>query len=496
MGTKPSPVRLSNPRLAHIRDELERHNITVEQLCRALEPHFTADDVTAFLADEKVPPSPGKYFLFSKATTLSMTICSTIQDIVDARRLEKHQVEESRAQQKHRYAYIAPRHPGIEGREVSVHTRSRGEFLELVKLSQPEFVDALGEETAEASPEADSGEEEDDEQENMNESTTQTIGDAILEADEFTRIALAEKRIFVGPWLTEQSISLISGWRGVGKTGFGIGLVEAITRGEPFGPWEVGEPVPSLYLEAEMPIGDIQERLRHLRHSSDRKCPLYVYSDAYASHLGMPRAHLASEDWRTKMKRILLAKGVKFWVIDNLASLTAGINENSKEDWDPVNSWLLELRFAGIATAMLHHTGKGGAQRGTSAREDNVDVSIMLKRPSNYKPLDGARFIVKFEKARVRTRDLFLLDDVEFRLTEDEQGRGVWVWKSAKGKTKKVKVLKMLHEGLNYDAIKEETGLSKSRITQIKQEGEKKGWLDKKGKLTQDGFGFVNGEDD
>lgn len=227
-GARESPVRFSNPQLAHILHELESHSITVEQLCRALEPHFTADDVTAFLADEKVPSSPGKYFLFSKATTLSMTICERIQDIADARLREKVQVEESREEQKHRYAYIAPSHPGIEGREVSVHTCSRGEFLELVKLSQPELVDGLAEETAEASVEADSGEEEDEEQENMNENTTRTISDAILEADEFTRIELPERKVFLAPWLKERSITLVSGPRGVGKTMFGIGLAEAI----------------------------------------------------------------------------------------------------------------------------------------------------------------------------------------------------------------------------------------------------------------------------
>jgi putative DNA primase/helicase len=495
-GTKESRVSFSNPQLAHIRDELERHNITVEQLCRALEPHFTADDVTAFLADEKLPPSPGKYFLFSKATTLSMTICSTIQDIADARRLERHQVEESRAQQEHRYAYIAPRHPGIEGREVSVHTCSRGEFLELVKLSQPELVDGLTQEADEESAEADSAEEEDDEQETMNENTTRTIGDAIIEADEFTRIELPDKRMFLYPWLTEQSIGLINGWRGVGKTGFAMGLIEAISRGQPFGPWQVGESVPCLYLEGEMPAQDIQERLRYLTHASDRKSPLYVYSDAYASHLGMPRAHLANPDWRKEMKSILLAKGVKLWVVDNLASLTAGIDENSKKDWDPINAWLLELRFAGIATYMPHHVGKGGTQRGTSAREDNVDVSMILKRPSNYKPEDGARFIVKFEKARVRTKDLPLLAPVEFRLIEDEQGRGAWVWKHTRGKARKVEVLEMLHEEFKYDAIKKETGISKGRITQIKKEAEDKGWLDNNGKLTPDGLRFVYGGED
>lgn len=339
------------------------------------------------------------------------------------------------------------------------------------------------------------GEEEDNEQETMSENTNRTISDAILEADEFVQIELPEREVFLAPWLKERSIALVSGPRGVGKTMFGVGLAEAIVRCEPFGPWKARESVPCLYLDGEMTVQDIQERLCQLNHTSDRKSPLYIYSDAYASHLGMPRAHLVSEEWRTKMKQILLAKGVKVWVVDNLASLTAGIDENSKKDWDPINAWLLELRFAGIATVMLHHTGKGGAQRGTSAREDNLDVSILLKRPSNYKPLDGVRFVVKFEKARVRTRYLPSLADVEFRLTEDEQGRGVWVCKSAKGKTK-VEVLKRLNEGLYYDVICEETGLTKGRISQIKKDAVEKGWMDKKGKLTEDGLRFVySGED-
>jgi putative DNA primase/helicase len=277
---------------------------------------------------------------------------------------------------------------------------------------------------------------------------------------------------------------------------FGIGLAEAIVRGEQFGPWKAGESVSELYLDGEMTVQDTQDRLRQLDHTSDRKSPLHIYSDAYASHLGMPRAHLANPDWRMSMKRILLAKGIKLWVVDNLASLTAGIDENSKKDWDPINSWLLELRFAGIATVLLHHTGKGGAQRGTSAREDNLDVSILLKRPSNYIPLDGARFVVKFEKARVRTRCLPSLADVEFRLVEDEKGRAVWIWKSTKGVIK-VEVLKMIHEDMNYDAISKQLGITKGRITQIKKEGKEKGWLDEKGKLTPDGLRFVyGGEED
>jgi hypothetical protein len=55
----------------------------------------------------------------------------------------------------------------------------------------------------------------------------------------------------------------------------------------------------------------------------------------------------------------------------------------------------------------------------------------------------------------------------------------------------------MLEQGLNCDAIRAKTGLSKGRISQIKKEAEERGWLDQKGKLTPDGLRFVyGGEED
>ena len=294
--TEAATVRRPYDHLQYTLKQLAKHNIPIEQIVRALEPHYSAEEVKAYLAGNKT----------KSAVAVGMVVPEVIQDILDARQIERNQID------GHRDRYTAPYHPGIRGRECTILNLSRERFLELCRLSQPELVDALGEETAEASEEAGSGEEDDGgEQETMNEDTTRTISDAILEADEFCRIELAERKVFLAPWLKERSIALVSGPRGVGKTMFGIGLAEAIVRGEQFGPWKAGEPVPCLYLDGEMTVQDIQERLRQLDHTSDRKSPLYIYSDAYMNHFGMPRAHLASEDWRTEMKQILLAKGVK-----------------------------------------------------------------------------------------------------------------------------------------------------------------------------------------
>jgi putative DNA primase/helicase len=199
----------------------------------------------------------------------------------------------------------------------------------------------------------------------------------------------------------------------------------------------------------------------------EAKTKLFIYSDAYANSLGIPGANLLDEDWRRGMKEILLGNNVKVWVVDNIASLAPGIDENSKQDWDPINKWFLELRFAGITTIFLHHANKDGRQRGTSGREDNIDISILLDKPKNYVPEEGARFVVKFEKARIRHEDLPLISDTEFVLQPDGEGRQVWNWGNLKGQNK-VQVMKMLDEGMSANEIAEELQLSRGRVSQIK----------------------------
>jgi AAA domain-containing protein/CHC2-type zinc finger protein len=319
-----------------------------------------------------------------------------------------------------------------------------------------------------------------------------TIEDIILTASDFYQLNVSERQEFLFPWLKEDSINLVSGWRGCGKTWFALGVLDAVTRGESFGPWKCKKPVPCLFLDGEMTVTDDHERIKNLRLDSYRENLLYFYSDAYANQLGLQRAHLADESWRKKMKQILITQKVKLWVVDNLASLASGLDENSKKDWDPINSWLLELRFAGIATIMLHHVNKKGGQRGTSAREDNLDISLMLKKPHDYTPKDGARFIVHFSKARVSTSKLNLIGDTEFKLIINESGNHVWTFGSVRKETKN-EILRLLDEGKTQTDIKNTLGIDKGYVSRIRKQAIKDGLLTSKNKLTQSGFMDVNG---
>jgi 5S rRNA maturation endonuclease (ribonuclease M5) len=314
-----------------------------------------------------------------------------------------------------------------------------------------------------------------------------TLEDAILDIGQFHRLEIVQRKAYLKPWLKENSIVLASGWRGVGKTFFALGVLEAVSNGGTFGPWECLNAVPCLYLDGEMPPSDIIERSAMLSLESNRKCPLFIYSDAFANNLGLPRANLNSDQWRKAIRRILITRGVKLWVVDNLASVAGGLDENSRQDWDPINQWLLELRFAGITTILLHHTGKGGAQRGTSAREDNLDCSIILKSPTDYSPEDGARFICHFSKARVGSSDLTLIQDTEFRLQQVEDAKHVWTWGGVKKETRR-QILTLLDEGLSQKDVAEHLAVDKGYVSRVRKAAIKDCLLTEKNKLTPTGF--------
>lgn len=313
-----------------------------------------------------------------------------------------------------------------------------------------------------------------------------TLEDAIVESSEYLCLALPPK-LKILDIISEQEIILASGWRGVGKSWFGLSLVDAITRNQSFGMWKTVNSVPCLYVDGEMSAQDAKTRLKSLNPDPNRKSPLYIYSDAYANTLGLPKASLMSETWRSTMKRILITRGVRFWVLDNLASLAGGIDENSKRDFDPINAWLLDLRYSGITTLMLHHVGKEGHQRGTSAKEDHLDLSLILKQPPDYVPENGAAFIVTFTKSRLSFQELHLLQDTRFQLITDENGCLSWAWGSVKQETRR-EVLNLINQGMTYDEIANALQISKGRISQVKKEAIEKGIIDAKGKLLKDDF--------
>ncbi len=190
---------------------------------------------------------------------------------------------------------------------------------------------------------------------------------------------------------------------------------------------------------------------------------------------------LTDDLFRNLLTKDLLKNDIKFFVIDNLASLTPSIDENQKKEYDPINQWLISLRHKGITTMVIHHTNKSGGQRGTSAREDNIDVSLMLLKPNDYSIRNGARFKIKFTKMRYMVDDYSLVDNIECwlkRRDDENGGNHYWDFGESSDGVMKRKVLSLLGEqGLTQANIGVEVNLSQGRISKLKKEFEREEYL-------------------
>jgi len=259
----------------------------------------------------------------------------------------------------------------------------------------------------------------------------------ILTAEQFMSSKHPRRSTILHPWLKEKSIVLISAWRGVGKTWFALSIADCISRGRSFGPWYATTSCNVLYVDGEMAIDDINDRLKVLEYSSTvdvqdiqlyrtRKKQLYILSSELVSTHGITEPNITDTWCQSAIFDICKEHNIKLIVLDNSSSLTRGIDENSKREWDPINQWFLSLRFAGISVMLLHHHGLSGAQRGTTSREDHVDTSIQLDRMRGSQ--ENVKFKVQFTKNRVESTHHELIKPCFFTLITDTKNRLKWEW--------------------------------------------------------------------
>ncbi len=222
---------------------------------------------------------------------------------------------------------------------------------------------------------------------------------SILTAEEILGLSIPPKTFLLRGLLEEGTINIVNGARGIGKSWFVEAIANAVAAGLDFGPWPIEHTVNVLLLDGEMSLPLIKERLGLFGVEANRLSKLYIYSEAYAYRIGLNRANLLDPEWRSHIAANVKDLGIKLVILDNLSSLAPGIDENAKMDFDPINRWLLELRFSGVTIIMTHHTGKSGEQRGTSAHEDHTDTALLLSKPRGHSK-SGCQFEMRVTKDR------------------------------------------------------------------------------------------------
>lgn len=275
------------------------------------------------------------------------------------------------------------------------------------------------------------------------------------DALEFQKLDVPPRRRLLSPWLLSASLNMVYAKRGVGKTHFAMHLAHALATGGSFLGWQVQEPVPVLYIDGEMPASAFQDRLKPIMQLGGEPRPgmLRILSRDVQRLSDIP--NLAT---RAGLDEVSTVFGeAKAIILDNISSLAYGIKENEAEGWDPIAQWGIQERAKGRSLLLIHHAGKNGGQRGTSKREDLMDVVIKLEHPDDYRAEDGARFGVHFDKAR----SLYGADvePFEAQLLAD----GSWRVGSARGADARMRELQA--QGLSMRKIAEEIGCNPSTVS-------------------------------
>lgn len=288
---------------------------------------------------------------------------------------------------------------------------------------------------------------------------------------DFLTFGFPPRENILAPWLPSQGLAMLYAPRGIGKTHISLGIAVAVASGGNFLRWSADRPRGVVFIDGEMPGVVLQERLSRIIASPDvtePTAPLKIITPDLQTH-GMP--DLSTTEGQAAVEPHLA--GASLVVIDNLSCLCRSGRENEAESWLPVQSWALGLRARGLSVLFVHHAGRNGLSRGTSRREDVLDTIITLKRPGDYRPEEGARFEVHFEKARGIYGDD--TKPFEASLTGLDGGQ-TWTFKDLEESLTE-RVAALIGEGVPQVEIAESLGVSKAAVTRHKQKAQAQGLL-------------------
>jgi len=283
-----------------------------------------------------------------------------------------------------------------------------------------------------------------------------------ISVKELLSLDLKPREMILEPVLPAQGLVMLYSYRGIGKTFLSLGMATAIAAGTPFLRWSAPSARNVLYVDGELPVAVLRERIAMIVAGMDREPAEESLKIITPEMQEGPMPDLATPKGQQFLEPFL--EGRSLVILDNLSSLCRYGAENEGESWLPVQEWALSLRRRGISVLFVHHAGKSLSQRGTSRREDLLDTVITLRHPSDYSASDGMRCEVHFEKTRAMLGDG--AKPFEVRMESGREGHAIWTTRDLED-ANALRAADLHTEGLTVREISEELGISKSRAHRL-----------------------------
>lgn len=220
---------------------------------------------------------------------------------------------------------------------------------------------------------------------------------------------------------------------GVGKTMAALSMALAIAGGGQFLAWKAPKPRKVLYIDGEMHLADLQERLRGLAaaipaldmEAAGRNLEILARQaqkpDAYFPDLVDEHGQQFVFDKATGENFALV-------ILDNFSVLADVSDENDAAAMGPVLTFLMRMKQGSAATILLHHSSKGGDNyRGSSKLATTFEVIAGLAAATGAESRHSSAFDMKFGKFRGKRNETI---EVTTAWLEETSGGGLaWAHK-------------------------------------------------------------------
>ncbi|MEY4701165.1 MAG: hypothetical protein RL326_1352 [Pseudomonadota bacterium] len=310
------------------------------------------------------------------------------------------------------------------------------------------------------------------------------IGQAIVAYEERHRIprtadylsmVLPPIEYLVGDWCAVGAPILVSGPTKCGKTFFMYSLAHAVSIGAPIFGWQTpagGAPV--AIVDGEMRPQSIKRRLESITKHIPGAGEMQILTREFFTDRGEKFPDLSNpKEVALLLDRISPKdKPVKVIVFDNINSLFKG-DENQPGYWNQIEDLIKACRSRGIAAWLVHHNPKSHpeAPAGSSKAERFPEVVIVLQKIGTSAG-QAAYFNVKFRHCRdlATTAVDFSarFDNTDGWTVGDYQPQEVLIESGGRSKTGEARA--MLAAGQPWQAVVDQTGLSRASVFRIKKE--------------------------
>ena len=169
---------------------------------------------------------------------------------------------------------------------------------------------------------------------------------------DFLKLDVPAREMLLSPILPERSLGMLYAPRGVGKSWLGLSMGLAIAAGESLLRWSSPRPRNVLYIDGEMPLVSLQERLREISVGMGSSIPNDRFRILAADNVD-GGINLSTEQGQEALEPLL--ESIDLLILDNLSTLLTSRSESASDAWVPMQNWLLGLRRQGKSVLLIHH---------------------------------------------------------------------------------------------------------------------------------------------